>query len=545
MLKHSGSQHIPDSDLIRIADGELSAKAVSATETHLRSCSHCRARLDELKRGADSYDQYHAQVLRPSVELPEAWSSVAARLRKLDETTRKPVFPAVAMWWGVAAALVCCCFVVTWSLYRQSPIRRMQQLLTRAAVATTPRHRRVEVILNGRTWYRPATLEGETAHRPSTDERGLEETQAQFVKASYNWDDPLSVRSFAAWRKNLPSRRDRVFSVQDGPEKGRFYRLETETAAGVLRMAALTLRADTLSPVKGAFHFEQQNDVTIEDAGEMPEPSGKLEAQNRPQTQNRPLPEPSLVKEVGAVEELRVFAALNAIGADVGESVSVDIAPSKQQVIVAGVGLSRDREQQIRQAVAGMPNTEARFTSGQASAFVNRPPDTATSANAINDTLLRQTLEKQAGGAQPFQTIADKALDASSTILQRAHALYVLAERFPPFIASHFDASQQDVLRFLRRRHAIVIEQATADLKSSLRPLLHGTAGVDETQTPRDTSWEVGAAQLYEEAKGFDASLGRILGGTYSQEAGQRFWSKLPDEIQRLEALAISQEKAP
>ena len=541
MLKHSGSSpHISDTGLVRFADGELPVKALTGTEAHLRTCSKCHTRLEELKRGADAYDRYHAQLLRPSVEVPQAWFSVVARLRTLDETPRKSVFAAATIWWGAAAALVCCCLLIGWFLYRESPTRRMQQLLTRAAFAPMPRHRRVAVIANGVAWYRPATLQDEGARGLVADERRLQETRALFAKANYSWDDPLSARSFAAWRRNLPSKRDHVFSIQDDTEKGQFYRLQTETPAGVLRMAALTLRADTLSPVKGAFHFEHQTNVTIEDAGELPEPAGKLETEN-----NRRLRRPALVKEVGWAEELRVFAALDAIGADVGESVSVDIAPSKQQVIVAGVGLSPDREEQIRRALAPIPNTEARFTSGPASAFVNGLPDTATSPPASSGTLLRQMLEKQAGGAQQFQTIIDKALDASSSILQRAHALYVLAEKFPPPIASQFDESQREVLRSLRRRHAIAIEQATADLKDSLAPLLHGAAAADETQTQRDTSWEVGAAQLYREAKALDVSLGRILAGSYSQEAGQRIWNKLPDEIQTLESLAVSQANAP
>jgi hypothetical protein len=360
------------------------------------------------------------------------------------------------------------------------------------------------------------------------------------VKANYSWDDPLSARSFAAWRRLLPSKRDQVFSIRDGNGENRFYRVQTETPTGVLRMAALTLRADTLSPVKGAFHFEHQNEVTIEDAGEMSEPPGKLETRN-----NHPLPRPALVKEVGPQEELRVFAALDAIGADVGESVSVDIAPSKQQIIVAGVGLSPDRERQIRQALADIPNTGTRFTSGQATAVVDRSPDTRTSPPGSNDAPLQHTLEQQAGGAQQFQAIADKALNASSTILQRAHALSVLAEKFPPPVASQFSQPEQETLRSLRRRHAIDIEHATAELKDALLPLLRATAAPDETQSQRNTSWEIGAAQLYDEAEALDASLGRILAGTYSQQAGQSIWNKLPDEIGIIGALARSQAKAP
>ena len=53
-------------------------------------------------------------------------------------------------------------------------------------------------------------------------------------------------------------------------------------------------------------------------------------------------------------------------------------------------------------------------------------------------------------------------------VLGRAtHTRYmVLAENFPPQIAFHFDASQRDVLRFLRRQ-AMVIEQATTALKNT------------------------------------------------------------------------------
>jgi hypothetical protein len=414
----------------------------------------------------------------------------------------------------------------------------VQRLLTRAALTPKSPHRRLEIKAKGVTWYRAAMIQDESPDRLATDERGLEETRALFVKANYSWDDPLSPRSFAAWRKGLPSKRDQVFSIQDSTGKRQFYRLQTETPAGVLRMADLTLRADTLSPIKGAFHFEHQNDVTIQDAGEMTEPPRKVEAQN-----NHSLPRRALVKEVGPAEELRVFAALDGIGADLGESVNVDIAPSKQQVIVAGVGLSPDREQQIRQALAPLPNAQTRFTSGQPIGLVSRTPDTGTSLPIGSDAPLRHMLEQQAGGAQQFQVIADKSLDASSIILQRAHALYVLAEKFPPLVASQFSLPEQEMLRSLRHGHAIVIAQTSAELKDTLLPLL-SAAGADETQSVPNTSWEVGAAQLYDQAKHLDASLGRILAGAYSQEAGQRIWSKLPDEIRRIEALALSQEDA-
>jgi hypothetical protein len=364
--------------------------------------------------------------------------------------------------------------------------------------------------------------------------------RALFVEANYSWDDPLSARSFAAWRKQLRGKRDQVFAILDSDGNNRFYRLQTETPTGVLRTAALILRADTLDPVKGAFHFEHQNDVTIDDAGEMPQLPRKLEAKK-----NHLVERPAVVKEVGPEEELRVFAALNAIGADVGEPVTVDIDPSKQQILIAGLGLSANRERQIRQALAPIPNIAMRFTSGQPLGVGNQPASAGSYA-PDNAAPLRHTLEAQAGGAQQFQLIADKALDASFTILAQANALYVLSHKFPPTVASAFEPPERETLRSLRRRHAIAIEQTTVELKEALGPLLNSTsAGTDETQSRQATSWELGAAQLYEQAKLLDASLGRVLAGSYSQEAGQSIWSKLPNEIQKVEALARSQESVP
>src|SRR5690348_8249657 len=134
--RFGNSPHITDVDLIQFADGELPVRAVTATEAHLRTCGKCRARLGELKTGADAYDRYHVQLLRSSLELPEEWPSVAERLRML-ETPRRRLFPTATMWWAAAAALLCCCLGITWFLYRESPTRRMQQLLMRANVAPT------------------------------------------------------------------------------------------------------------------------------------------------------------------------------------------------------------------------------------------------------------------------------------------------------------------------------------------------------------------------------------------------------------------------
>ena len=531
--------HIPDVNLIQFADSEMPMKLVRATETHLRTCKRCRTRMEQLRRGAEAYNQYHSEVLTAALKIPQNWQSLEARLAS-TEGSRKRVLPP-ARWWA-AAALTCSAMLLGWFWYRDTPARHMQQVLRRAAELPPPEHRRLKVMTSGHSWYRAAMLAGRTPDRgsiPGESER--QGTRALFVKANYSWDDPLSARSFAAWRKQLKKKRDRVLSTGAGGE--RYYRVETATSTGVLRKAALTLRANTLVAVGGAFHFEDEIDVRMEDAGEMPTAPVKREPKRA-----SPVERAAVLKPVSLQEELRVFAALDAIGADAGEQVTVEIDTSKQQIVVTGLGLSRALEQQIREALRDIPAATARFTSGQPKGDANRPADitktTPDKSSGDKNAPLRARLEAQAGGGRQYQAMMDSALDASSATLAQAHALYTLARKFPPAVAGKFGPPEQEILIRLRRHHATAIKQAIADLTDSLRPLINlpNTKG-DETQVQGSASWNVSAAQLYEQAKLLDASLGRMLGGSYSREAGEGILNDMPNKIQKLEALAQAQEQ--
>jgi hypothetical protein len=536
--EETASPHISDADLVQFADGELPVRALNITEIHLRTCYKCRSRLDELKSGADTYHLYHQHVLKPNLEIQGEWPSLQARMEKLTKP-RTSLMLAGAVWWS-AAALLCLTVAVGWFVYREAPSRRMQQVLARATVAHRMPHRRLQVVADGHSWYRDAMFENETVQHSLTAPQNLTATRALFVRANYSWDDPLSVRSFSAWRRQLTEKRDEVLSIEDPEGKNRFYRLQTKTRTGYLRTAALTLRADNLNPVKGSFHFEDRRDVTMEDAGETTEAATILRGK-----QNHPDGRRAVIREVGPKEELRVFAALNAIGADVGEPLTVSIDSAKQHIVVGGVGLPSSRERAIRQALIPIPNLALHFTSGQAAVVSGQgaPAGTYTSDNAGP---LRPLLEKRAGGAQQLQLIADRALDASSVILAQANALYVLSQKFNSSVTSAFGPSDRETLRDLRHRHATVIEQTLIELKDNLNPLFNSQiSATNETKNPRATSWENGTGQLYEQAKLLDASLGRLLAGNYARELGENLWKQLPDEIQKMELLARSQENTP
>jgi hypothetical protein len=64
-----------------------------------------------------------------------------------------------------------------------------------------------------------------------------------FRAANYDWDDPLSAKSFQAWRDRLPEKRDEVIEERDA------YRIRTSTDSGELLEATLTLRIPDLQPL--------------------------------------------------------------------------------------------------------------------------------------------------------------------------------------------------------------------------------------------------------------------------------------------------------
>ena len=528
------SSHLADLGLIQFADGEMPGKLLAVTESHLRICQTCRIRLEQLRRGAEAYGEYHSELLRPALEDIQNWSSLEARLENPGGSRHR--IPLPTKWWA-AAALACSALALGWFLYRETPAQQMQQVLSRAAETPAPEHRRLKVSASGHSWYRAGMVDGNTIERLST---ARQDTRALFRKANYSWDDPLSARSFSAWRKQLSKKRDQVLLIGEGGQ--RYYRLETETSTGLLRTAALTLRANTLVAVRGVFQFEDEVDVSIEDAGGMPTAAAKREPQKA-----SPVERAAVVKQVGPEEELRVLAALDRIGADVGEQVTVEIEASKRQISVAGLGLSSARERQIREALRQVPAAAVRFVSSEPKGAANQPADSAVSSAdkipADKSAPLRPRLEAQAGGPGRYQAITDGALDASSNVLAQAHALYVLARKFPPAVAGRFGPPERAILIRLRRHHATAIERATADLADALKPLIGLPINtVNETPSQGNTSWDISAAQLYEQAKSIDASLGRILGGSYSREAGEDILDELPHQIQRLEVLAQSQK---
>ena len=391
----------------------------------------------------------------------------------------------------------------------------------------------------GQTWLRPALLSR------GPEAVGMQHVEALFVHANYNWDDPLSARSFASWRSHLREKRDHVTYINESGRLKRLYRVQTETSDGTLHVASLTLRGQDLAAVDGAFEFDNHERVTMSDAGpeSPPAPSSAPEAVSAANNKvNKVVEHP-----VTAADELRVFAALDRIGADVDEPLDVGPDSGNQHIVVSGMGMSGARQEQIRRALAQIPNTAVRFSSAQApSASV--PSTVRPNPGVDANESLRRSLEQSAGGAQQLQAITDQAFDASNLLVARAHALAVLAQTFPPGVEASFTPADRETLTSLRRKHAVVIEQTALKLESALKPVFPPQpAGGDqhpETGLPAGASWQTGAAELFGRVRRLDQLVTDLLGANYPSDAAQEVLNRLPKDLQEVEALARRQARA-
>ncbi len=521
--------HLSDTDLLLFEDRELPEASMRPIEDHLRGCPACRTRLQQLQGGISAYGEYRKHVLQPSLSLPTtAWPSLRPQLNALDGRERKRNFFTLPKFFWAAAACACALLAIyQYTTGRHTGGEQMQQLLTQsAALPPPPPQTRLLLTANGRRWTRPALLHSGDS---SPDSGPI---QALFVQANYSWEDPLSARSFARWRDHLSEKQDQVTTIRDERGRKRFYRLQTRTTASILQNASLTLRVDTSNTVNAFFGFAGKEDVQMEQ--QLPEETAP------PPARTVPTAPPRTTETLATPEDmLRVFEALNVIGADEEDPIDVDFDASRQHILVTAMGLPPARRNEVKEALQDVPNTLVRFDSTLPAGTARRPNSAPDIYSADTNSVFRRRLEEKAGGAQSLQLITDHALEASNRLFAQAHALFVLAQRFPPAVESKLASSGQASLRTLRRRHTFALRQTALQLGSAVKPLLEPVPAA--TGEPSETpSWQKNAGELFETARNLDTTVSRLLTG-YSEETGEGDLRRLPNDLEKVEQLAYAQ----
>ena len=510
------SNHLSMDELILFMDRELPQEAAASAQQHLLACADCAQQLLRLKNGSNAYAQYREQVLEPALQVPTTgWARLSQE--RIKEKRHR---------WGLGWAVACACgLILAFAYWQMSKQPSAQEVLTRAEAA--PEQATGSLLLSTGTdrLFRPAVLES------GNTEARLQHVRALFVQANYSWERPLSARSFANWRRGLPQRDDSVTSISE--RGGRtLYRVETRTRSGILHAASLTLQAGTYHSTKADFLFQGEAPVELAEETEPPK-NGLQEVQVAPPVLSKPAETPATPED-----ELRVFAALDAMGAEAEEPIDVRMDAEHHTVLVTGMGILASRRKEIETAMAGLPHTLVRFSAGQ------RLTDDVAAAHAAggdaadDSQSFRQNLQDRYGGAHQLQAATDKALDASNSLFARTHLLLLLAREFPPGVESALSASGETALLGLRQRHVGGMEYALRQMKEELGPLL-----TPETSEPivRGAHWQSGAEDLFAAARNLDRVVSRLLAGRYTEQEGTAMLAELPSDLGKVEMMIRAQ----
>jgi Putative zinc-finger len=416
--------HIPEERLVAWLDGESQGQDRLAIEVHLSDCESCRRLKDELHEGAQAYDEFHHDVLKPSLPPPpKPWTDLHPVVRPAEKRR----------WLAVAAALVLAVFagLMLW----QTPKLNAAELLAKAQRRETPPspRARIRVKTKSRNFVRPALLR-------SGERDSAEEVRIRFAAAQYSWEEPLSVRSYTAWRDQTARKSE---SVEVASEN---YLVRTAAVSGPLLEATLVLRVADLHPVRGIFRFEASGEVEISEEAPDPQP---------PVLTVTPAAAPTMMATTPTLPnplalELQVMAALHHIDADLGDP--IEILRQASAIEVVGTGLTPTRRQQVKDALADLPQVAVRFEDPQAQGGkpLRRAGSTTVPPSA---SALREDLEKRLGGAAAYEQFVNEALDSSDALMARAYALRALATRFPKDADESLAKDDRVLLESLRRDH--------------------------------------------------------------------------------------------
>jgi len=438
-MSHLRDKHLEVEQLLQYADGELPSRGAAEARSHLEACWQCRAQLEELQATVGQCVSYRKNVLERHLPPPPApWADIQERFAEADATIEKPGLLELAgrmlrwpvenprRWVPVLAALV-----IAWGVYqfRLTPSVHAAELLRKAVTAADTRPvkaHRIEIRTREHRLTRTTGPDLRTAAN-TADAASLHSLQTLFVAANYDWNDPLSAKSYQAWRNQLIEKTDDVVEDRNS------YRVRTDTNSGEMKDATLTLNAPDLQPVQGRFEFRNGESVEITALADETIPATTAEVTapvHAPEAPASlppaiPAPTPALAVPVTIADELHVMAALHQVGADLGDP--LEISRTASEIVVSGVGIAPARQQEIREAVGSQPHVSVRFSASSPAAAAPSRSAPENSAAGADLKQMQSRVADQIGGRANFEQLASEVLDLSDPMMSRVYALRRLA----------------------------------------------------------------------------------------------------------------------
>ncbi|MBL8215270.1 MAG: hypothetical protein JNK87_31410 [Bryobacterales bacterium] len=491
--------HISADDLLRLADGELSPRETEQAKAHLAACWQCRAQLEEMEQAIALSVRYRDSLYQRCFPSPPApWCDMQQRLAALDAAPGSASFfervqeklGALArglvvrprIWAPAMAALLAVAIIV--DQFQNAPSVRAAALLQQATAAADSRASKARRIQLRTRTQRLARTVGENTQDSSTvlaaaERRSLSELEGLFRTANYDWNDPLSARAFQSWRAGLAEKIDEVVKVSDprSPE-GDCFELRTSTDHGTLEQASLRLRVADLQPVESKLSFRGFGPVEISELSDQPTAASSRTSDTFVPPPTGPVAPPVVGESTPVTtpatpaDELRVYAALHELGADLGEP--VEVRRSGDRVLVEGMGVAPEMQQKLQRELAAMPKVQVDFSLPPAAGSQPSATETRSTASSLPHPLVvrwQEAIAKELGGRSAVDRLGEKVLERMDRISARAHAVRNLASRFPD--PKSLDEVSRQTLMKIRIDHAQALQAEVGALRQELIPVHH------------------------------------------------------------------------
>lgn len=227
-----------------------------------------------------------------------------------------------------------------------------------------------------------------------------------------------------------------------------------------------------LAAAAAALTFMRHPRVEYEPKKQTQAPASEVKPQPTPARPRRL--EQSAPAPVASVE-LRIAAALHGVGADMGDPVDW-VTGAKGRYRVDLLGLTPQREAEIRASLAGIPQVEVRSLPTSTRDAATIPSDQPSPSSPIRDPTFEKELVSYTGGRRALEKLTNAALDLSDAVVIRAHALHDLELRFPPEKLRDLTNDEIRVLENIRQDHFRAVRQSTRELRALLLPVFEHLA---------------------------------------------------------------------
>ena len=558
--------HPPSSVVLLYLSGELDAREMDRTSTHLSECWKCMAAAEDMKTGIRRFMDYHENVALPGVEIDPRTAFVRRVLTKLGGEPPSPnwrrlwlplVFhTSFRRTWIAAISTALLIGVFLFSTANPPKLTAAEFLRNAGRVAVT----RVSAEKEDVVYQKVRLIRGKRTvdreifrgfQNPGFQNRRFREDPApQWIAPSFGpmtWEDPLGIDSFAAWRDRQYQKRDTIVESPD------LITLTTSATADTsrIREASVTVRRSDWRVVGKIVEFSDDDRLEAQETayqlGEQAEqmalarlePVGK--AFNTP-----PTAEPKVREDLERPDldnaELQVRSILFDHRFGLGEeAVAPSIRRVGQRVVVHAVIVPDTRRTELAKALAPVSHVTAELA---ASVPLNRVParreivfaaSSASGESKAHQPQLRGLLIERLGGEAEATRQSNLILGSAGDLLGLAVQYRDLANRYTePEIAGLSPDSRSQLMALVRKMEHAIYEELVREDDDLIVVLADG--GGETLQEGNVSAWPARAQSLFELASRNDGLLSRMFAVSAGQSPADDSIEASIDRLKRLRA---------